>query len=225
MEDQCKHGKVTRNCYACHIDHVYSKTELDTLNESLSELKIRLSKLEQYLRLQADHNKLQQTIITELANHINELQEHRKKQIDENRAVSKHLTDLDESYQGLSHELRNLLEKLSDNDFVKFDPADYTDEDDESKKSVTFDLGNGNRTEVRFVGNVTIPKETLCMDKFTKPKTTGLTLEEAITAFKTGKKIKRKAYWCDTLFMQLHNRESCSMDINDIMNDDWEILE
>lgn len=134
IEGFCKHGNIWRNCYSCHIDFTYPKeiTPMDTIHETLSELKIRVSKLEEYKRLQDDINKERAHLINyksylDLADEIKKLSdfqsiinqrwatcvEHKNKQIDENRSVYKHLIDLDESYQGLSAELRFLLEKAT----------------------------------------------------------------------------------------------------------------
>jgi len=193
--------------------------DIDKIFEAMSELKFRIAKLEEYKKLQIDVNVETSKFLNELedrvkiiekmnqqcieANPIKDiyswfkiyddkinkyifdlndfknaqvtynkmtdsellnLHEHLKKQIDENRAVSKHLTDLEESYQGLSAELRYLLEK---------------------------------------------PK-----------KTTGLTFEEAILAFKTGKTIKSfEAYE--------YNISKCTFVINsrEILSNDWEIIE
>jgi cell fate (sporulation/competence/biofilm development) regulator YlbF (YheA/YmcA/DUF963 family) len=74
-EEKCKHSMIQRKCYACHLEYINSqeKTQLDTLYETISELKIRISKLEEYKRLQ----------------------------VDENRAVSRNFDRLDEKFKAL----------------------------------------------------------------------------------------------------------------------------
>lgn len=111
--DKCKHGRIQRNCYICHLEFVYPqnpKAEMDTLHETISELKVRVSKLEEYKRLADDEIKKLSDFQSVINHRWSTCVIHKNKQIDENRAVSKHLTDLDESYQGLSAEVRHLLE-------------------------------------------------------------------------------------------------------------------
>jgi seryl-tRNA synthetase len=199
IEGFCKHGAIARNCYSCHIE----KTEVDKLYEKISELMVRVSKLEEYSRLQADHNNLQREINTVLNNSVKDLDEHRKRQMDENRAVFKHLTDLEESYQGLSAELRHLLQKP----YFSFDP------------------GMLDTTKVRFVSKIDIPKETLCMEKFTQQKTTGLTFEQAITAFKAGKKIRFHDGMTESSIYIPNIAHGYGFDYSDICRDHWEIVE
>lgn len=61
-QEYCKHNNITRNCYSCHLEHTYPKSETDTLHEKLTELTIRINKLEQYKRLQDDENNRQKKI-------------------------------------------------------------------------------------------------------------------------------------------------------------------
>lgn len=75
-------------------------------------------------------------------------------------------------------------------ELVPFDEDDYIDEADESEPPVILNLVNNNGEQVQFVGRFADSKETLCMDKFTKPKTTGLTFEEAYHACKSGKNVR-----------------------------------
>lgn len=119
-EDLCKHHKIQRNCYTCFVNREWSfdedKTPLDTLHETISELRVRISKLEEYKRLQDDQNTEVNKNIFDLndfrngqisvnsihVKHIDNLDEHRKKQIDENRAVSKSLDDIREDIRELT---------------------------------------------------------------------------------------------------------------------------
>jgi hypothetical protein len=233
IDGYCKHGKIFRNCYTCHIEHNPPKTEVDTLHEMISELKIRVSKLEEYKRLQDDNNKGFQ-YFSELAHKhyldlhtrteklenspfgksatyhplfkrlseleewtrkeedairdkLKNLDEHRKKQIDENRAVSKHLSEIDVR-----------LYKIE-------------------KPRITFDPGIWNTTEVRFVGAIPQPKQTLCMDKFTNP--TPITFEQAFKAFMDLKTIKRK----NGVRYVLQDQSFTTFSPDDIIATDWEI--
>ena len=58
-ESMCRHNRSLRNCYECYLEYTNpkEKTQLDTLYETICELKIRISKLEEYKRLQDDLNK------------------------------------------------------------------------------------------------------------------------------------------------------------------------
>lgn len=139
IDGLCKHGKIFRNCYTCHIEHNPPKTEVDTLHEMISELKIRVSKLEEYKRLQDDVNKERAHLINyksylALADEIKKLDEHRKKQIDENRAVSRHFDRLDEEIKNLDEHLNKI----------------------EKKPRISFDPGRWDTTSVRFVSSVHI---------------------------------------------------------------------
>lgn len=171
----CKHQRIQRNCYSCHQEYLSGekeKTTMDTLHEKISELMVRVSKLEEYKRHQHDIN-IEQVKANDMfcdsvhdvekdIKNLNDFQsvinerwgtcvEHKNKQIDESRAVSKHLDDLDnftrtqidnnhhfskqidrfdeeiknldESYQGLSAELRHLLDQSRNTEkwFLKLD--------------------------------------------------------------------------------------------------------
>ena len=105
-EPNCEHHRIPRNCYLCYLHRndydPTKKTTMDTLYETISELKIRITKLEQYARLQADHNNLQREInltlnahYTQTCRELNVLQEHRKKQIDENRDLGDRIAILE----------------------------------------------------------------------------------------------------------------------------------
>ena len=133
-EDLCKHHKIKRNCYSCHIEHVHGeqeKTQLDTLHETISELRVRVSKLEEYKRLQDDQNTEVNKNIFDLndfrngqisvnsihVKHIDNLDEHRKKQIDENRALSKHLDRFDEEVKNLDEFINELTKRTNGLEF------------------------------------------------------------------------------------------------------------
>lgn len=96
VETPCKHNRIESQCYTCHVDNINSqeKTQLDTLYEIICELKIRISKLKEYKRLQEDLNK-------HINNDIQNLNGHRKNQFDENRDVSKYLAELYENINRL----------------------------------------------------------------------------------------------------------------------------
>lgn len=225
IEGFCKHGNIWRNCYSCHIDFTYPKeiTPMDTIHETLSELKIRVSKLEEYKRLQDDINKERAHLISyksylDLADEIKKLSdfqsiinqrwstcvEHKNRQIDENRSVYKHLIDLEESYQGLSAELRHLLDSTSKS------------KEAFSQEPIILNLKDSNGEEVQFVGKVNMPKETLCMDKFTNPAP--MTFVQAFKAFNEGKAIFRK----NSMRFVLMDRSAITFSPDDILATDWE---
>lgn len=274
----CKHGKIPRNCYSCHVEFIpQEKSEMDALHETISELKIRVSKLEEYKRLQDDINKKDQYFL-ELSHELyTKLEEHRKKQIDENRTVSKHLSQLDQDNAELNSRQNDLttdiemlceiaerlgvleiemvnikiyshsmqekvwqeniskrIEKLEDANPIKdiynklkdleekqrFDKDRITHhnewllEHDKLKsrleshddkinilllklnnlenafKEATQDFESPTKDDfVKFDPGVLIPTDMDYANTGTIPKTTGLTFEEAITAFKAGKTI------------------------------------
>jgi len=314
----CKHGKISRNCYTCLTLHnPQEKTELDTLHEKLSELQIRVAKLEEYKRLQDDKNKSFQYFLDLNHEIYAKLDQHRQKQIDENRAVSKRLDeisgsilnsdvriceledwktdhesegetygedfekrdaklesrlkDLEESYQGLSAELRFVLEKVNDKTLQErlSQLEDWTRKDEERiygkldackgwlieleqklaeikdqlntqkdisvvlldkfKQIIKTEIAQIHQEskinplvnpDVRFVGNVTVPKETLCLEKFTVPSKI-ISFNEAFFAFIAGKMIKRK----NGHSYLLASCEAVTFSPNDILATDWEICE
>ncbi len=271
IETNCKHHRIPRNCYLCYMhrhdhDEKHYKTSMDTLHETLSELKIRIAKLEEYKRLQDDINGAQikandvfcDTMhdfekelkkISDFQSVINQrwgtCVEHKNKQIDENRAASKHFDDLDSAMEVNVNILHEKIEQannwilkvekdltlrvfelerlIESNKYVPFDEEDY---DDEVEPPVILDMVDSNGEKVRFIGKIENPKETLCMDKFAKPKTTGLTFEEAIIAFKAGKKIKLiDEFSCAVIYEVIHDKDKgYGFQHSHIFSNDWEIV-
>lgn len=280
-EALCRHERIARNCYTCHLEYNYpqEKSELDTLYESISELKVRISKLEEYKRLQDDISLENNNYIKALYEFYYKLDDNRKKQIDENRAVSKHFDDLDADIKVLKdgpyerddkimreveesskkwnvffldsfneritklenspfgksptyeplfkrlHELEveigNLKSEHASKHLVAHHYLTITDRLDklENKITTSFDPGILDTTIVRCTGTGEIPKETLCMDKFTTHKTNELTFEEAFKEFMNGKTLSRSRV---RYYMTERNSPTFSPD--DILATDWEIL-
>ncbi len=248
-EDQnCKHQRIERNCYYCYLNRNGNEPVnfQDMIFTTLSELKIRISKLEEYRRLQDDVNREYYKHIIKYDEHIemnfNKLSDESEERMKEIEVQQRHdmarithhnewLLEHDDYKKKLfSHDdkINILLLKLNKLEtafkesqvYVPFDEDDYADE---SEPPVILNMVDSNSNDVRFVGNITVPKETLCMDKFTKPKTTGLTFEEAITAFKAGKKIKRKE-WAKFFYLQRNEIDDSSINSTDMLAEDWEIV-
>lgn len=200
-EKTCKHSKVQRNCYACHLEYINSqeKTQLDTLHETICELKIRVSKLEEYKRLQDDLNK-------HINNDIHNLNGHRKKQIDENRAVSKHLTDLDEFYSNQAKENKAIYDKFTNiNDqIINIEKGMKLWEITQSSQNRNFN------NRISSLEKNSIP---------TNIK--GLTFEEAIVAFKNHKSIYRNGWEYSINYLD----KTIHLNIDDLLATDWEIIE
>ncbi len=256
----CKHGITSRNCYSCHSE----KTELDTLHETISELKIRVSKLEEYKRLQDDLNKGYQYFLENNHDLYIILDNYRKKQIDENRAVSKHLTQLDNDNAELNsrqndqdieteslHVMLHGWRRSIDNNLGSAHEKIMKLEEFKVRMEILFGDGTPPMDGMRPYPYVhSSLKETLCMDKFTKPKvcagqdgelgplifpgklkTTGLTFEEALVALKSFKKIKRKHRryidHCEVLDLKIKpaDLQVFVFPLEDLFSSDWEILE
>ena len=177
LDENCKHGQITRNCYSCYLHRNDNEPVnfQDMIFSTLSELKIRIAKLEQYKLLQDDINKYSHIV-------IGFCDEQRKKQIDENRAVEKYLTRLEE------------------------DNAELNSRQNDLSEDVEMLKGWHHSSHQQLFG---------------EPKTTGLTFEEAITAFKVHKKIQRK-HWIGTIS---YKNESLYFAIEDVFANDWEIVE
>lgn len=228
-EGLCKHKNILRNCYSCHLEFTYpqEKTELDTLHEKISELMVRVSKLEQYARLQADHNELQREINATLNEEIKKLQEHRKNQIDENRAVSKHLTDIDENIEWLKNSpfaksrtyepLFARLEKIEQGmKLWEITQSGQNKKFNEEIKNLD-ESYQGLFSELRFL----LDKE--CERQIKKTK--GLTFEEAIADFKSGKTIRFHDGMSESCLYKPQDGWSFGFSYNHMLGDHWEIVE
>lgn len=228
----CKHLKISRNCYTCHLEYNYpkEKTQLDTLHETISELKVRVSKLEEYKRLQDDKNKWFEYFYETSHKQYLELDDHRKKQIDENRAISKHLDRLIEEIKNIDESVVALKDWLSEHEQEGSAYGNEFEKRDEDLNKRIKDLEEGYQglfAELHFL----LDKE--CERQIKKTK--GLTFEEAIAAFKLGKKIRREAWDNKEYFLNLKKYEYDSrdsierkislIDLADILKDDWEIVE
>jgi hypothetical protein len=166
-EGNCRHSIIQRNCYACHLEYINSqeKTQLDTLHETICELKIRVSKLEEYKRLQDDLNK-------DHNNHKRKIKIHDEK-------------------------LNILLVKMNNLDLAMTLAKDF------------------DKTIAAYAENF---KD---FDELMKQKTTGLTFEEAIVAFKNHKSIYRNGWECSINYLD----KTIHLNIDDLLATDWEIIE
>lgn len=171
IEENCKHNRLPRNCYLCYLHrHDNEPVNLqDMIFTTLSELKVRIAKLEEYKRLQDDDIKKQD--------------EARKEQFKESYVIHEKVKHMQDQQNYHEEKLNILLIRMDKLDLAIRLANDYEDE----------------------------------------PKTTGLTFEEAIVAFKNGKKIKRNA-WGAYHWLLLHNKSS-TINNDDIMNNDWEIID
>ncbi len=245
-ENTCKHQRLPRNCYLCYMHrHEYEptrKTPMDALHETISELKIRITKLEQYSRLQADHNTLQREINLTLDNHIKELNEHRKKQIDENRAVAKHFDDLDGWREALDNDLGSAHEKIIKLETMNQRAIDANPIKDIYERFAEIDRQLKNQGDINVVlldKFKSVIKDEIIKTKedmvATSLKTTGLSFEEAIVAFKAGKKIRRSKIHVDDFFIDAKSYEvkseksaidGCSMiELEDFFATDWMVID
>lgn len=280
-ESQCKHNRISRNCYLCHMEFVggtlREKSEIDAPHKNLSDLMVRVSKLEEYKRLQDDRNIEQSKIsdriydcmhdfekelkeinkcIFDLNDFQNQqiffntsLEDHRRKQIDENRAVSKHLDQLDQDNAELNSRQNDLTTEIemlhawrvSLDDRIGIIDGQLLDikiyshpmqekvwQENISKRIEDLEATNQKAIDTNPIkdeivkahadGSVTVR----CVGTGSIPKTTGLTFEEAIVAFKAFKTIKRRGWivWGIT-----HKDESINLTIDDVIATDWEILE
>lgn len=104
--ERCKHGvEHMFQCHMCFMEYAEDKREksaMDTLHEKLSELQIRIAKLEQYKLLQEDIN-------NEHLQFIKILIAHKNQQIDENRCISRHFDQLNEDHAELNSRQNDLV--------------------------------------------------------------------------------------------------------------------
>ncbi len=188
----CKHGIIARNCYSCHID----KTELDTLHETISELKVRVSKLEEYKRLQDDVNKDNKQDAMNLYEFYYKLNEHHKKQMDENRAVSRHFDRLDEE-----------VKKLQDSPFGKSPTyAPLFARLEKAEQDIKYMMGDPSV-------------------QIHKPKTTGLTFDKAIKHFIQGKSIRYRDGMTKDVLYTPQNDVTYYFSFDFMQKDHWEVME
>ena len=199
LDENCKHGQITRNCYSCYLHRNDNEPVnfQDMIFSTLSELKIRIAKLEQYKLLQDDINKYSHIV-------IGFCDEHRKKQIDQNVAVSNHLDCHDEDVRYLVKE-KIILEKGC---------AEHND-----KLNILLIRMDKLDLAIKLATEYVLFEES---DYDDEPKTIGLTFEEAITAFKKGGKIKRERF-VDFIHMD-KDPFTEAITPRDIFENDWEIV-
>lgn len=193
-QDQCKHNRISRNCYLCHMECVggtlKEKYEFDTMQQNISRLEIRTTKLEQYARLQADHNALQEEINRTLNNYIKELQQQHIK--------------IERDY----HE----LVRMHDNRISA------------TEKNIRFMMGDPS-AQVHKPKVHAGQEGELSPLKFPLQKTTGLTFEEAITAFKAGKKIMVRDDRCVSCIYEPISDYVYGFEFSHMLSNNWEIVE
>lgn len=232
LKDNCKHNRIPRNCYLCYLhryDRKDNKTPMDTLHEKLSELQIRIAKLEQYKLLQDDMN-------TNIYQKVNFVDEHRKKQIDENRAVSKHFDELDlktkilltpeDRIKDINHSIDHLHEcgveqakqmkdltlRICDIEAMNQKAIDANPIKDIYER---FEKIEKIINDLNFIGF-------MHSGKLGESQKNGLTFEEALIAFKQGKNIKRKVF-DNTLNM--FRPFDLMLNVKDLFANDWEVVQ
>lgn len=216
--DNCKHNNIKRNCYNCFVESWWGndddKKPMDTLNEKLSELQIRIAKLEQYKLLQDDMN-------TNLYQKVNFVDEHRKSQINENRAVSKHFDILDVRVTELSEWTRKEEDRIHDKIKDVWHAIDHHAECGVEQAKQMKDLTL--RICELEKANEFVPFEE--SDYIDEPKTSGLTFEEAIGYFIKGKSIQ---YFDGITRGELytpHKNVAYFFDYNLMLTSHWEVIE
>lgn len=234
-ESLCSHGNIPQNCPSCNLVYIrpQEKSELDTLRETISELKTRVSILE----------------------------EHQKKQIDENYAVSKHLDDLYGWKKVLDSDLGSDYERIMELEYSdKERNKSYRYLRERVEKLENFSdfkkleecLFNGLQTHLTILNMETRLKELeewtrsdedaiyLRLNKLEKhilfmlsdhktqvneSKTTGLTFEEAMTAFKSGKKIRFHDGMSVSTIYEPKKPWAFGFGYDEIQRDQWEIVD
>lgn len=216
--------------------------EIDALHKTISDLKIRIAKLEEYKRLQDDTNTHNAKHNVSLCDAMHDLEkdihDHYAKQVDENRAVFKHLTQLDEDNAELNttindHELQlQLIPKNLENTMeVNIEILHAKIEQlDSWREALGNDLGSAHEKIMKLEdyiklmnGDPECPAIMGTRPFVSTPKTTGLTFGEAIVALKSGYAIKRPGGYSMVI-----NKKSChcySISIADIEATDWEIID
>lgn len=246
-ELNCKHHRIPRNCYLCYLhrhDNTEGKTILDTLHETLSQLKIRIAKLEEYKRLQDDNNKEVNKCIFDLndfmyaqiqhnnisAERLKILEEHRQKQIDENRAVSNRFDAIDSWIRRVEKDLTlrvSDLEKMNQNAIDASPIKDIYARFAKIESKLTMNKWHeyftsiGKEKELQEYIDAIATGEKL----LSKIKTTGLTFEEAIVAFKAGKTIRMNDGCVPTIAYDHSPDMDYIFRYADICRDHWEIVE
>lgn len=265
QELQCKHNRLPRNCYLCylHRNDNRDKTPMDTLHETISELKIRIAKLEEYKRLQDDdireHHKQHVGNITYLTKEkiilekrIDEFEDFHLQQIQHNTNLLERMHDTEVQQRHDGARLINLEDEITKiNGWIN---ALDTDCGSAHEKIIKLEQTNQQAIDANPIKDIyerfaEIERQSknqnninvILLDKFksvikdeiiktkecmvaTPIKTTGLDFEEAITVFKTGKKIKRKE-WAKFFYLQRNEIDDNSINSTDILAEDWEIVE
>lgn len=277
-EPNCKHNRVPRNCYLCYMHrHEYDptkKTTMDTLHETLSELKIRIAKLEEYKRLQDDENKTNNRLfarfnediknhaeaITKLDSWIDALDHdcgsaHEKIiKLEELAKERAHLINY-KSYLDLGDRIAILEREIVDikiyshpmqekvwqqNISTRIEQLEQTNQQaiDANPIKDIYERFTEIDRQLKNQGDINV----VLLDKFksvikneivktrecmvtTPIKTTGLTFEEAITAFKAGKKIRFHDGMSESSIYIPNNNHGYGFCYSKIIRDHWEIIE
>ncbi len=224
-EQNCKHQRLPRNCYLCYL-HRHDNEPVnfqDMIFTTLSQLKVRISKLEEYKRLQDDVNGAH-------GNQLFALHDLRLSLIQDIKEINKCIFALNDfknmqitNYMQTSGELNVLHEhrkkQIDENRAV----SKHLDELD---SEIDRQLKNQNNINVVLLDKFkSIIKDEIIKTKedmvATPIKTTGLTFEEAITLLKAGKNITIKGSNNYMHVIMDHNMFSRA----EILSNDWEILE